>query len=143
MDGVHASPLGLENFSAMELSGQETLVWMQSAEPLSLYCADETDIESWRACAQVTESLYRFSVGGVTVEPALAEFCRPNEDLTVWTCALRKNVRFHDRSLLNANDVVMSLTVQWDAANPLHKGNSGAFLYFKELWGGFLNSPNP
>ena len=50
-------------------------------------------------------------------------------------------IRFHDGSTLDANDVVLSYAVQWDAANPLHVGNTGAFSYFSALWGPFLNAP--
>lgn len=141
VEGAHASPLGNETFSVMSIAGKDTFVWMQNAEPISLYCADETDGESLRACEQVTESLYRYEIGGTAVQPSLAEVCTPNEDLTVWTCTLRKGVKFHDGSLLDANDVVFSLIIQWDAAHPLHKGNSGAFSYWSGLWGAFLNAP--
>lgn len=141
--GAHASPFGLEDFSVMSVAGQETLTWLQTWEPLSLYCADETDIDSLRACAQITETLYRFETGRASVAPGLAEGCLPNDDLSVWTCTLRKGVLFHDGSELDANDVVMSLVVQWDAANPLHKGNTGTFQYFKDYWKGFLNVAAP
>lgn len=114
---------------------------MQNAEPISLYCPDETDGESLRGCEQVVESLYRYEIGGTAVQPSLAEICSPNADLTEWTCTLRKGVKFHDGSTLDANDVVMSLLVQWDASHPLHKGNTGAFTYFSSLWGGLLNAP--
>ena len=113
---------------------------MQSLEPLSLYCADETDSDSLRACAQVIEPLYRFARGGANLEPALAESCTPNAELTEWTCKLRDGVQFHDGSLLDAADVVRSFSVQWDAADGLHKGRTGEFAYFKELWGAFLNA---
>ena len=136
----HVSPLGNEAFSKMD-SGKDTFVWMQNAEPISLYCADETDGESLRACEQVTEALLAYEVGGTAVEPALATACTPNEDLTVWTCTLREGVTFHDGSTLDANDVVLSYAVQWDAAHPLHVGNTGAFSYFSALWGGFMNPP--
>jgi ABC-type transport system substrate-binding protein len=141
VEGAHSSPLGNENMAVMSVPDQDTFVWMQNAEPISLYCADETDGESLRACEQVTESLYGYELAGTAAEPRLAEKCEPNEDLTVWTCTLRKGVKFHDGSDLDANDVVMSMLVQWDAANPLHKGNTGAFSYFSGLWGGFLNPP--
>jgi ABC-type transport system substrate-binding protein len=137
--GAYASPFGFERFADLGSSGDETFVWMQRLEPLSLYCADETDVDSLRACAQVIESLYRFQAGGAEVEPGLAESCAPDGDLTVWKCNLRQGVKFHDSSSLDANDVVMSFLVQWDAANPLHKGRVGEFAYFKALWGGFLN----
>jgi ABC-type transport system substrate-binding protein len=142
VDGAHSSPLGNETFSVMSVEGQDTFVWMQNAEPISLYCADETDGESLRGCEQVTESLYRYEIGGTAVQPSLAEVCEPNEDLTVWTCKLREGVKFHDGSTLDANDVVMSLIIQWDASHALHTGNTGAFTYFSALWGGFLNSPS-
>lgn len=140
VQNAHVSPLGNENFSVMD-PGKDTFVWMQNAEPISLYCADETDGESLRACEQVTEALLAYEIGGTAVIPALATGCEPNEDLTVWTCTLREGVTFHDGSTLDANDVVMSYVVQWDASHPLHVGNTGAFTYFSALWGGFLNAP--
>ncbi len=140
VEDAHASPLGNESFADMN-SGKDTFVWMQNAEPISLYCADETDGESLRACEQVTESLLRYQVGGTAVEPSLATACTPNADLTVWICTLREGVTFHDGSKLDANDVVMSWAIQWDAAHPLHVGNTGAFSYFSGLWGQFLNAP--
>jgi ABC-type transport system substrate-binding protein len=141
VEGAHASPLGNENFAVMGVPGQDTFVWMQNAEPISLYCADETDGESLRACEQVTQSLLGYEVGGTAVEPVLAESYEPNADLTEWTFNLRQGVKFHDGSDLDANDVVTSLVMQWDAAHPLHKGNTGAFSYWSGLFGPFLNAP--
>jgi len=141
LEGTHASPLSNEYFAVVEDPDDDTLVWMQNAEPISLYCADETDGESLRACEQVTEALLSYEIGGVEVRPGLATSCDPNEDLTVWTCHLREGVLFHDGSTLDANDVVFSYLVQWDASHPLHTGNTGAFTYFSALWGGFLNAP--
>jgi ABC-type transport system substrate-binding protein len=138
--GGHASPLSNEYFAVVDPGGRDTFVWMQNAEPISMYCADETDGESLRACEQVTESLLSYEVGGTAVNPGLAESCEPNDDLTVWTCALRKGVKFHDGSDLDANDVAMSWIVGWDAANPLHIGNTGAYEYFTYLWGNLLNA---
>jgi ABC-type transport system substrate-binding protein len=141
VEGAHSSPLGNENFAVMSVPDQDTFVWMQNAEPISLYCADETDGESLRACEQVTESLYGYEIGGTAAEPRLAEVCEPNDDLTEWTCTLRQGVTFSDGSAFDANDVVKSLGIQWDAADPLHKGNTGAFTYWSALWGPFLNAP--
>ncbi len=136
----HASPLGNETFSVMG-NGTDTFVWMQNAEPISLYCADETDGESLRACEQVTQSLLGYEVGGTAVEPVLAESYEANEELTEWTFTLREGVLFHDGSSLDANDVVKSLVIQWDAADPLHTGNTGGFSYWSGLFGPFLNAP--
>ncbi|MBN1136098.1 MAG: peptide ABC transporter substrate-binding protein, partial [Anaerolineae bacterium] len=139
--GAHASPLGNENFSVMDPGGRDTFTWMQNAEPIGLYCADETDGESLRACEQMLESLLAYEVGGTAVGPSLAEKCEANADLTVWTCYLRPGVKFHDGSDLDAIDVVMSYVVQWDASHPLHVGRDGSFTYFSGLFGSFLNAP--
>jgi ABC-type transport system substrate-binding protein len=141
VEGGHASPLTNEYFGVVKPGDRDTFVWMQNAEPISMYCADETDGESLRACEQVVESLYSYEVGGTAVQPALAEVCEANADLTVWTCTLRQGVKFHDGSTLDANDVAMSWIVGWDAANPLHIGNTGSFEYFATLWGALLNAP--
>jgi ABC-type transport system substrate-binding protein len=143
VEGAHTSALGNEKFEVMNPGGRDTFVWMQGAEPLSLYCADETDGESLHACEMVTESLLAYETGGTASVPALATGCEPNADLTVWTCTLREGVKFHDDSDLDANDVVMSYYVQWDASSPLHKGRAGDFTYFSSLWGGFMNAAPP
>jgi ABC-type transport system substrate-binding protein len=140
VEDAHSSPLGNEYMAVMNPGGRDTFVWMQNAEPISMYCNDETDGESLRACEQVVESLLSYEVGATDVEPGLATSCEPNDDLTVWTCNLREGVKFHDGSMLDANDVVMSWVVAWDAANPLHVGNTGAFEYFTYLWGDLLNA---
>ena len=140
VEGAHASPLGNEYFAVMELPGQDTLVWMQNAEPIGLYCADETDGESLRACEQVNESLLAYEVGGTAVKPALAESYEANNDLTEWTFHLRPGVKFHDGSDLDAQDVITSYEAQWDAASPLHTGRVGDFTYFSALFGAFKNA---
>ena len=134
-----ASPLSTDNFAVMDPAGREMFVWMQNAEPISMYCADETDSESLRACAQVLEPLYSYVPGGTDIQPALAKSCTPDAELKVWTCELRENVKFHDGSLLDANDVVVSWVAGWDASSPLHVG-SGTFEYFTSLFG-LINNP--
>src|SRR5690606_16576184 len=42
-------PLANEPFYLFD-PGKETLVWVQNGEPAALWCADETDGESLRAC---------------------------------------------------------------------------------------------
>ena len=46
---------------------------------------------------------------------------------------LREGVTFHNGAALDANDVVTSYAVQWDAANPLHVGRDGSFTYWTYL----------
>ncbi len=143
VSGAHASPLSNELFSVMTPGDRDQLVWMQNAEPIGLYCADETDGESLRACEQIGESLYAYKVGGTAAEPSLATECTANGDGTVWSCTLRDGVTFHNGAALDANDVVETYAVQWDLDHPLHIGRTGDFAYFSALFGGFLNQPPP
>jgi peptide/nickel transport system substrate-binding protein len=139
--GAYAPPWGHEKWNLWD-NGTDTLVFMQGNEPISLYCSDETDGESLRACGQVVEALYSYSPEG-EVQPQLATECVPNDDLSVWTCSLREGVLFHNGSTLDANDVVVSFTAGLDAASPLHTGNSGVFEYYAYLWNGLINPPEP
>jgi peptide/nickel transport system substrate-binding protein len=77
----------------------------------------------------------------VVVEPGLAGMPKVNADLTEWTFTLRDGAMFSDGTPVTANDVVKTLAVQWDAADPLHVGNTGAFDYWSGLFGGFMNPP--
>jgi ABC-type transport system substrate-binding protein len=139
VQGAYAPPWGSVMFNLWD-NGTDTLVFVQGAEPISLYCADETDGESLRACAQVVEALYSYDTEGNT-QPQLAEECVPNEELSVWTCTLRQGVLFHDGSTFDANDVVASFMAGLDASSPLHTGNSGVFEYYDYLWNGLINAP--
>ena len=129
-----------ENFEQMTTpSGQ--LVWVQSAEPISLYCNDETDGETFRACEQIFDSLLGYEFGGVAPIPALATEWESNTDATEWTFTLREGVTFHNGATFDANDVVATYAALWDASNANHKGNTGVFEYFTGFFVQFLNAP--
>jgi len=129
-----AGPLA-DFFAVSDPGGRATFRWMQSAEPLSLFCADEADSDSFRACDQVMQTLYTYENDGAGVEPALAESCTPSEDLTSWTCILRQNVKFHDGSLLDANDVVATFAMGLDVTSQTHKGHSNSWGYYNFIFG--------
>ena len=137
--GAYAPPWGQVLFNRWD-NGTDTVVFVQGNEPISLYCSDETDGESLRACAQVVEALYAYTEAGEVV-PHLAKECVSNQSLDLWTCTLNQNIMFHDGSLLDANDVVASFSAGLDAASPLHTGNSGVFEYYDYLWNGLINAP--
>ncbi|KXK18959.1 MAG: putative ABC transporter substrate binding protein [Chloroflexi bacterium OLB15] len=141
IEGAHTSPLGNENLAVMSDPSDDNIIFLQNGEPGGLYCADETDGESLRVCEQITEPLLAYEVGGTAVVASLAETWAASEDGLTWTFNLRPDVSFHDGSSLDANDVVMSYAVQWDAANPLHVGRDGSFTYWTYLFAAFLNAP--
>ena len=138
VQGTNVSPLADEDFSTVSIAGKDQVVFLQSVEPGSLYCADETENNNLRICSQIHESLYRIELGGSTPVPSLAASCDPNSDLTVWTCSLRDNVRFHHGERFDAGDVRDSLAAQWDCANPAHIGRAGIFKYWSFM-SSFLN----
>jgi ABC-type transport system substrate-binding protein len=140
LGGAYVPPFGATSFALLD-SGSDTVVYMQNAEPISLYCADETDGESLRPCQQVVEPLLDYAKDSGDTVPALATACESNEDATVWTCSLREGVLFHDGSKFDANDVVASWSAGIDAANPFHVGNTGAFEYYSYLWDSLMNLP--
>jgi ABC-type transport system substrate-binding protein len=129
-----------ENFQEMTTDDGQ-LVWIQSGEPISLFCGDETDGETFRACLQIYDSLLAYEFGGTKPVAALAESWEANPDATEWTFTLRQGVKFHNGASLDANDVVATYSALWDAENPNHKGNSGAFEYLVGFFGAFLNAP--
>jgi ABC-type transport system substrate-binding protein len=138
VQNAHFRPFGAPLFGRTD-PGKDTFVFMQNAEPISLFCQDETDGESLAPCQQVVEPLLGYAIDSGNVEPRLATACTPNEDSTVWTCALREGVLFHDGSTFDANDVIVSWAAGIDAANEYHIGNTGAFEYYSYLWDGLMN----
>jgi ABC-type transport system substrate-binding protein len=112
---------------------------MQNGEPAALWCGDESDGETLRACEQVYEPLLGFSVGGTDIVNKLAESYAPNAELTEWTFTLRQGVKFHDGSDFDANDVVATFDAQWNAASPNHVGRTAEFYYMGGFFGALLN----
>lgn len=118
------------------------MVFEQDGEPVSLMCSDETDGSSFNVCLRLFSKLYTFEWGSTALKPDLAEKCVGNTDATEWTCTLKKGVVFSNGATLDANDVVTTFAAGYDVKNPLHKGNTGSFQYFKDLLGPkLINEP--
>jgi len=139
VEGAHTAVLGPPDLWKVNPGGRDTLIYLKAAEPISLYCMDETDGESLDACKMVTEGLFKYDAAG-TAQPTLATSCEANEDATVYTCYLREGITFHDGSTLDANDVVRSWDAGMNAASPYHIGNTGAFEYPSYLFDSLMNA---
>ncbi|MBZ0292788.1 MAG: peptide ABC transporter substrate-binding protein, partial [Anaerolineae bacterium] len=120
INGSYIAAVGVTQLSKMEDPDDDNIIWMQNAEPISLYCMDETDGETFMACGQINEALLNYEPTTGEVIPWLAESWDVNEDATEWTFHLREGVTFHDGSTLDAADVYMTLEPIWDAASPYH-----------------------
>ena len=139
VENGHFRPFGAPLFAKVN-PGKDTFVFMQNAEPISLFCQDESDGESLAVCQQVTETLLAYAIDSGEVVPELATGCTTNADSTVWTCTLREGVTFHDGSTFDANDVIASWSAGIDAANANHIGNTGSFTYYGYLWDNLMNA---
>ncbi len=140
VENAHFRPFGAPLFNLVN-PGKDTFVYMQNAEPISLYCADESDGESLAPCQQIVEPLLEYAIDSGEVESRLATSCTSNADSTVWTCQLREGVKFHDGTSFDANDVVVSWTAGIDASSPYHIGNTGSWDYYSYLWDNLMNLP--
>ena len=73
INGIHPALLdGTEEFARIEDPDDDNVIYMQNAEPISLYCNDSWDGESFRACHQIQEALLDFAFGTVDLIPGLA-----------------------------------------------------------------------
>ena len=140
VENANPAVLGPPDLWTFVPGDRDTLVYLKAAEPISLYCMDETDGESLDACSMVTEGLFKYDYTGTSI-PTLATSCDANEDATVFTCYLREGVLFHDGSKFDANDVVRSWEAGMDAASEYHIGNTGAFEYPSYLFNALMNAP--
>jgi peptide/nickel transport system substrate-binding protein len=139
LEGAHTAVLGPPSLWKVQPGDRDTLIYLKAAEPISVYCMDETDGESLDACKMATEGLYMYDEFGVA-QPTLATSCEANEDATVYTCYLREGVKFHDGSTLDANDVVRTWDAGMNAASEYHTGDTGAFEYPSYLFDALMNA---
>jgi ABC-type transport system substrate-binding protein len=137
--GLAISPIGTDPLWAVDPGPRDVLGWMQPAAPSSLYCADESDRDTFRICHQMLETLITYDFEANELRPLLAESYKVDAAGTTWTFQLRDGVSFHDGTTFDSEDVFASFVAQWDDSSPLHTGRSGAFVYFAIMFGGFLS----
>ena len=98
--------------------------------------ADPTTLDPWNAndantllvTRQIFETLVDYEPGGFKIVPKLAESWSVSPDGRSWTFALRRGVKFHDGTDLDASAVVLNFDRARQTAHPLH-GAPGADRY--------------
>ncbi len=103
-----------------------TLVFAQAQNAVTLDPHDATDGFSVNNTSNVFDTLVRFRADTTQVEPSLAESWTASTDGLVWTFKLRKGVKFHDGTRLDAEAVKFNYERQ---INPKHPYHHGAFAY--------------
>src|SRR5213083_2839178 len=98
-----------------------TLVVGLVAEPVALDPAQVTDLNSNRVGRRVAETLVAFAEGSTQIVPGLAESWTISRDGLQYTFKLRKGVRFHDGTPLDAEAVKFSIERQIVPDHPASK----------------------
>jgi peptide/nickel transport system substrate-binding protein len=100
--------------------GEATLLVGRASDAIGLDPARVTDGESVEVAEQIFEHLVRTRRSSSEIQPALATRWERSADGKEWTFHLRRGVRFHDGTPLDADAVVFSLERQRDPAHPYH-----------------------
>ncbi|WP_291429999.1 ABC transporter substrate-binding protein [Deinococcus sp.] len=124
--------------STLGTASATTLVFGGNGEPVSLEPGNITDGISILVQRQIYDTLVDFKPGSTDLAPGLATSWKPNANNTSWTFTLRKNVRFHDGTAMNADAVVFNLGRWWDKSHPYGFRDQGrTFEIMGELLGGY------
>ena len=107
-------------------------IYGRGGDSVSLDPAKETDGESLNVGDNLFDGLVQFKNGTTEIEPALAESWTTSANGLTYTFKLRKNVKFHDGTPMNADAVVFSLMRQQD---PQHEafGFSKSWEYWNDM----------
>jgi hypothetical protein len=123
-----------ENLASISNNGNPIIV-LEVNRPVSFWPADETDFDTFRITSFLYDTLVDYGNTTGSLKPGLADSWQSNSDATQWTFTLRYGVKFTDGAVLDSNDVVASFAAIWNAADSNHKGRSGDFTIFQELFG--------
>jgi len=90
-----------------------------TAEPATLDPWNANDANTVLVTRQIFETLVDYDSGGSRIVPRLAETWSVSPDGRSWTFALRRGVKFHDGTDLDAAAVVLNFDRARQAAHPL------------------------
>src|SRR5574341_246825 len=95
------------------LAGEGSFVHRLISDPVSLDPAKSNRIQDDQVMWLLYDALTQLSADGTRIEPALAERWEQSADGLTYMFTLRKNVRFHDGSFLDAEAVKVSYERQY------------------------------
>jgi peptide/nickel transport system substrate-binding protein len=116
----------------------DKLIFGTAGEPKVLDPAFATDGESFRVARQVYETLLTHEEGGTEIVGGLAEKWETSPDGKTWTFTLRKNVKFHDGTALNAEAVCYNFNRWFNWSGTLQ--NAAVSGYWQDTFGGFAKN---
>jgi len=117
--------------SAAQAGG--TLVFGSSGDAVRLDPADVTDGESIQRMDNIFEGLVEYKSGSTEIQPCLATSWETSEDGKEITFKLRRGVKFHDGTVVNADAVVFSFARQYDTNHPYNE--RGEWAYWGYMFG--------
>ncbi len=101
-------------------AGERLFVQSLASQSTSLDPAKSNYVQDDQVMWPIYEALTQLSADGMTMIPALAESWDASEDGLTYTFHLRKNVHFHDGSLLDAETVKVSYERQYLRNSPFY-----------------------
>src|ERR1041385_8042628 len=113
--------------AAAQIARDVVVVGME-AEPPGLDPGQALGLHTLRVTAQLFETLVATPDDSTEVVPGLAEAWTTSADGLTWTCKLRRNVRFHDGTPLDAAAVKFTFDRVIDPAHPHAKSGKWSFV---------------
>jgi len=108
------------------------LVFGRGGDSVGLDPANRTDGESLNVTDHIFDSLVSFKPGTTDVEPAIAEKWDISKDGLTYTFHLRKGVKFHDDTPVDADAVIFSFMRQHDPKH-LAYASGAPYGYYSDL----------
>lgn len=118
------------------LSSQKNkkLIIARASDSISLDPAITTDMESFKVCVNIYDTLVKYKKNGNEIVSSLAESWKTSEDGLTWVFKLRKNIEFQDGTDFNAHAVQFNFERWMNTDNPYH---IGSFSYWSYNFGQF------
>lgn len=107
---------------------QNAVVYGKAKDAVTLDPGDETDGESSTVSQNIFETLVQYKEESTEIEPGLAESWTVSPDGLTWNFIIRKGIKFHDGTFLDADAVKFNYDREMDHDNKYRF--SGKFEYW-------------